>query len=898
MKTYHVWRTADHDRLFGYSENLPQWTYDIFLRHVVPEQLESVKEQFAVCLQSLDDWSLECEIIRVDNGQRRWLSARGQPVADQTGKPVRMFGTISDITDRKLTEQALAQSESQVRRIIDNMLGFVGVLDTQGVLLDANATALRTGGLTRDMVIGRYFWDCYWWCHDQFEVDRLKQAIEHARAGHAVRYDARVRMAGGVIIDIDFMLVPAFDNAGQVTHLIPSGVDITERKSADLALRESESFNRSILESSGDCIKVIDLDGKLVSINGAGLCALELESVDQVAGKDWVSLWPEAGQSSLNEAFRAALNGGVGRFVGSCPTAKGNMKWWDVLITPILDGSGKPQRLLSISRDVTETRSMELAIEESEMRFKTLADNMAQFAWMADEHGMLFWYNKRWFDYTGTTLEEMQGSGWRAVHHPDHLDRVTDKYFNAVVKGIDWEDTFPLRGKDGEYRWFLSRAMPIRDESGRVVRWFGTNTDISERIRVEAELDEARRQAEAANQAKSDFLANMSHEIRTPMTAILGFAELLKTDNDEEREKVDTIRRNGQFLLELINDILDLSKIEAGKMEIDVLHFSPTKLVEDVCSLMHVRAVESNLELRVEFVGLIPDVIENDPIRVRQILINLVGNAIKFTHEGSICLRLRYAVDEQKLKFDVIDTGIGISPELQLKLFKPFEQGDSSIVRRYGGSGLGLAISQRLAEVLGGKIEVQSEVGVGSIFTLSISVGRIESSQLLHFASPEQCGNQRNDARDLANQSSVSTQSILVGSGRLNVRVLVVDDRRDIRFLTQHFVRQVGGEVLLAENGKQALSIADEERDAGRALDIILMDVQMPEMDGITATRILRESNYTGPIIALTANAMDSDRQACLNAGYTDYLSKPIDAVQLIEMLRRYSGNAAAAMPD
>lgn len=808
LRTGEIWRTPGHDQLFGYAENLPQWNFETFLQHVVPEQVDSVKQQFELSLQRMDDWTLECEIIRTD-GQRRWLFARGLPVSDLHGTPVRMFGTIGDITERKKFERALADSEAHLRRIIDNMLGFVGVLDVDGVLLDANAAALQVGGVTREMVIGKRFWECYWWEHDPFEVERLKSAVERARSGEPVRYDARVRVVGGETIDIDFMLVPAYDQQGAITHLIPSAVDITDRKRALQALQESE------------------------------------------------------------------------------------------------------------------------------MRFQTLADHMAQLAWMADPSGGRFWFNQRWFEYTGTKLEEVEGWGWRKCHHPEHVDRVTAKFKHAVENGLEWEDTFPLRSKDGSFRWFLSRAMPIRDATGRIVRWFGTNTDISDRVRIEAELQDARRLAEAANQAKSDFLANMSHEIRTPMTAILGFAELLQANEDAEREKVETIRRNGQFLLELINDILDLSKIEAGKIEIDVLRFSPSKLVEDVCSLMHLRAVESNLELKVEYVGLIPDAIENDPIRTRQILINLVGNAIKFTHEGSIRLRLSFSPEDRMLRFDVVDTGIGISEELQAKLFRPFEQGDSSIGRRYGGSGLGLAISQRLAQVLGGSIQFESTAGKGSTFSLLIPIGNVDDMQLIHYSpigtrwvnadqpdfglieshliqshssrsepgqsepgqSEPGCQSRQGQSshghsshgQSSHGQSDMSRDAQRLGSGRLNVRVLVVDDRRDIRFLTQHFIRQVGGEVLLAENGKQALAIAEEQRALGKSLDIILMDVQMPEMDGLTATRHLRGSKYAGPIIALTANAMDSDREACLNAGYTDYLSKPIDATQLIDMLRRYA---------
>ncbi|MGN6134815.1 MAG: PAS domain S-box protein, partial [Aureliella sp.] len=658
LRTKEVWRTAGHDQLFGYAEDLPVWNLETFLQHVVPEQVEAVRQKFDQCMETFDDWSLECEIIRTD-GQRRWLFARGLPAGDLHGNPTRMYGTIGDVTERKRSEHALTESEAHLRRIIDNMLGFVGVLDVSGVLLDANEAALQVGGVTREMVIGKPFWECDWWVHDPRQVQRLKASIEKARGGQAVRYDARVQTAGGGLIDIDFMLVPAHNDQGQITHLIPSAVDITPRKKALEALQESEAFNRSILESSGDCIKVLDLDGRLISINDSGLRALEVDDVAQIQGEPLTSLWPQEDHSVVVAAYEAAVAGGVGHFVGQCPTAKGTLKWWDVLITPILGDNGKPERLLSISRDITQSRTMEQAIQESEMRFQTLADHMAQLAWMADPSGNITWYNQRWFEYTGTTLEEVEGWGWERCHHPDHLQRVTVKFKHALDNGLLWEDTFPLRGKDGTYRWFLSRAMPIRDASGQIIRWFGTNTDISDRIRIEAELEEARRLAEAANQAKSDFLANMSHEIRTPMTAILGFAELLKVSDEAEGEKVETIRRNGQFLLELINDILDLSKIEAGKIEIDVLRFSPSKLVEDVCSLMHLRAVESNLDLKVEYVGLIPDVIENDPIRVRQILINLVGNAIKFTHEGSIRLRLSFSPEDRMLRFDVVDTGIG-----------------------------------------------------------------------------------------------------------------------------------------------------------------------------------------------------------------------------------------------
>lgn len=654
-----------------------------------------------------------------------------------------------------------------LRRIIDNMVAFLGVLDTNGTLLEINRIALSAGGLKREQVLGKQFWDCFWWSHDSAEIARLKQSIERARGGHMVRYDAVVRMAGDTRMTIDFMLAPVFDDHGQVTHLIPSGVDISNRKAAEQRAKE----------------------------------------------------------------------------------------------------------LLAHAR-------------ESSAKFQTLADNIAQFVWMADPDGAIVWYNKRWFDYTGTTLEEMQGWSWTKVHHPDHVDQVVARLKRAVKNGDEtWEDVFPLRRYDGQYRWFLTRMTPIRDDQGKVLRWLGTNTDITQQKETEEELKRARVLADVSNQAKSDFLANMSHEIRSPMTAILGFADLLKAEDEEERQIVETIRRNGHFLLELINDILDLSRIEAGKVEIEQVEFSPAQLLEDVCSLMSVRAAESGLELMSTYETEVPVSIKSDPIRLRQILINLVGNALKFTDVGFVKLRLSYAAAAQQLRFDIIDTGIGISRQQLSKLFRPFEQGDASVVRKYGGSGLGLAISQRLAELLGGFIEAHSTLGQGSTFSLMVAcheVGelrKIESHQL----QDRHVGSQQLD------ESLSEEEPKVRDSWRMDVRVLVVDDRRDIRFLTQHFIRELGGQVLTAENGSQALDIVAAEQQAGRQLDIILMDVQMPVMDGFTAVRKLRERGFQHPIIALTANAMQSDREACFAAGYTEYLSKPIDKQKLIETLRRHS---------
>lgn len=378
-----------------------------------------------------------------------------------------------------------------------------------------------------------------------------------------------------------------------------------------------------------------------------------------------------------------------------------------------------------------------------------------------------------------------------------------------------------------------------------------------------------------ANRAKSAFIAHISHEIRTPMTAVLGYAALLEEqESDPEKlEYLQAIRRNGSFLLEIINDILDLSKIEAGKMELDRVRFSPHKLVEEVRTMMEGRALEKKLNFFVEFEGPLPEEIESDPRRLKQILVNLLGNAIKFTASGRVYLRVRFVPDPTpQLRFEVRDTGIGMTRDQISRLFKPFSQGDPSVTRRFGGTGLGLAICHRLAEMLGGGITVRSQLHVGSIFNCQIAVGE-HSPNLVDAPSVPTGGTPYRGLPDW----------------QLNSRVLVVDDRRDVRFLTGTFLRKAGVDVEMAEDGEQALEFVTRIQNSEiQPVDLILLDMQMPRLDGYeTATR-LREMGYDRPIIALTADAMYGDMDRCLTSGCNSYLSKPIDVHKLLETVAHY----------
>jgi signal transduction histidine kinase/AmiR/NasT family two-component response regulator len=403
----------------------------------------------------------------------------------------------------------------------------------------------------------------------------------------------------------------------------------------------------------------------------------------------------------------------------------------------------------------------------------------------------------------------------------------------------------------------------------------------SERQVAEKNLSKAIETANAANLAKSEFLANMSHEIRTPMAAILGFSNILTESelNHEQLDAATTIKRNGEYLIELINDILDLSKIEAGKLIIEQTNCSPCQILSEVLSLMKVRADAKNLSLNLEYDGPVPQSIQTDPIRLRQILINLISNAIKFTDMGNIRLvaRLLDADSvEPKIQFDVVDSGIGITEKQKAELFQPFSQVDTSATRRQSGTGLGLTISRRLAKKLGGDITVESTFGEGSTFTITIKTDPLERVKLLDNPTEARISTELNK-----NPTAPQTE--------LNYRVLLAEDGPDNQRLISFVLKKAGAKVTVAENGQVANDLALAARDEGTPFDLILMDMQMPVLNGYDATRRLREAAYAGPIVALTANAMSDDRQKCLNVGCDDYTTKPIDRKKLVAIVAEYA---------
>jgi len=437
---------------------------------------------------------------------------------------------------------------------------------------------------------------------------------------------------------------------------------------------------------------------------------------------------------------------------------------------------------------------------------------------------------------------------------------------------IQKDQTIRLQLSEDEVRSFRVNCSPVLGEGNKHAGVLISFDDITEMEEKEVELINSKLEAEAANQAKSSFLANMSHEIRTPMNAILGFTDILKrgyVKNEAESLKyLNTIHSSGKNLLELINDILDLSKVEAGQIEVEKLQVEPYTIISEVIQMLRVKTDEKGIDLNFKAAGAVPEKIEVDPVRLRQIAFNLIGNSIKFTESGSVTVNCRFEEKpDPRLLFEIVDTGIGMSEEAQKAIFNPFVQADNTVSRRFGGTGLGLTISRKFAQAMGGDISVISVLDQGSTFTVSLPTGDLAGVKYLQ---PDEIAKLQNKIDSTESHSWTFKPA----------RILVVDDGIENRELVKLLLEEAGLTVDEAENGQVGV-----EKASSSHYDVILMDVNMPIMDGMTATGILRKKGLDIPIIALTANAMKGYEAECLKAGYSGYLSKPIDIDQFLELM-------------
>jgi len=496
-------------------------------------------------------------------------------------------------------------------------------------------------------------------------------------------------------------------------------------------------------------------------------------------------------------------------------------------------------------------------LRRSEEQFRTLADSIPQLAWMTRPDGHIEWYNRRWYEYTGTSPERMEGWGWQSVHDPAELPRVLANWTAALAAGVPWEDTFPLRRHDGELRWHLSRALPLRDEGGRLVAWFGTNTDIEERRRGVEELRAAKDEAEAALRAKDDFLAVLSHELRTPLTPVLAATSALEGRADLPpgiRDDVGLIRRNVEHEARLIDDLLAMTDLHRGEVRLHMeavdAHAALRAALESCQAAIESKRLEVSLGL---WAGR-PHVWA-DPARLRQVLRNLVDNAARYTPEGGK-ITLRSADGEAgRLVVQVADTGVGIDPEALPRIFDAFEQSERTVRAGRGGLGLGLSLSRKLVEMHGGRLTAASE-GRGRGATFSLELAAIAA------------GTEIPPAADPATAA---------GAGRKGLSILLVEDHEDTLRVIARLLGRLGHAVRTARSVGEALESA-----AGERFDLLVSDIGLPDGSGLDVMRAVKD-RYGLRGIALSGFGREADIRRSREAGFQDHLTKPVD----FQVLRR-----------
>ncbi|WP_168710033.1 PAS domain S-box protein [Massilia sp. Mn16-1_5] len=813
-----------------------------------PDDLPRTRIAWAHSLATGEPYEIEYR-LRHRSGEYHWMLARALPIRNQAGGIERWIGTCTDIHGQKVLRAQL--QDAQLR-------------------LEGTLSAAEIGTWTWDIQADRVYADCNF--ARLFEISRqdagggplaaylaaihpddreaVKANIAQSLAARKpYQYQFRLCLRDGGIRHVHARGKIDLDASGQPAWMPGVVIDITQQKLAEEARQRTEFQFKAITDSNVIGVMQYRYDGSIVKVNDAFLRMLGYAREDfERDGLSWRELTPP----EWEDADRRGL--AVLQATGHMEAFEKEYLRKDGSRLPVYVGAanyqGDRDEGIAYVLDISEIRKAQSALKESEVQFRTLAENIPQLAWMADSDGSIFWYNNRWFAYTGTTLEDMKGWGWEKVHHPDFVEAVKAKFRTHIVEQqTPWEDLFPLRSAEGEYRWFLSRAVPIRDQHGQIVRWFGTNTDIT----IQREAEEA---LEAANRRKDEFLAMLAHELRNPLAPISTAANLLTVaspDNSTIRKYSEIISRQVRHMTELVDDLLDVSRVTRGLVSIekselsirDVIHGA----IEQSTPLIDSRQHRLSVRLAQDDAAVL-----GDRTRLVQVLTNLLNNAAKYTPLGGHIV-LAMEVKASCAHVSVADDGIGMDAQLLPHVFDLFTQAERTPDRSQGGLGLGLALVRSIMTLHGGNVTANSEgPGKGSTFTLSLPLLNKEWKAADGFAAA-------------ATEDEPSP-----------LRILVVDDNVDAAESLAALLQAQGHQVTIRENASSAIKEA-----ASLHPDAMILDIGLPDMDGYELSRRLHGIPETRDalFIALTGYGQAHDKVLAKAAGFQHYFVKPVDMTAL-----------------
>lgn len=862
-------------RIFETSPDVLTPSEDNFLNQLHVDDRDRAHASYMELVKTQKPYHITYRLL-LPNGKLKYVNERCRAEFDENGRPWRSIGTIQDITEQKIGEDNLRKSLKKVQdlKYALDQSAMVLTINKDAKIIAANANFCSTSQYTEGELIGCDFQMTDSNYHSKWFLQNLWDTVER---GDVWKGELKNKTKDNTYYWVDTAVIPFLDEQGLIFQYVVIQRDITEKKRLEEELEQSNEaefaklyqqqqlhiaeieersaeldrfFNLSI-----DMICVLTPDGYIKRLNpafsnGLGYTKEELYSVPLLD-----LIHPDDLKNTRKHFIRLVEGDDIRNFENRCRTKGKEYRWMSWRI--VLD---KEKRLIySIARDITEEKNATKRIEDL-----TYTLNQTAIVMIVNRDEKIISVNDKFCEVSGYDRAEVIGQHHEILDSFHHSDVFWENLMTTIESGKIWQGEIKERAKDGSFYWTHTSSVPFLSANGEITQYIVIQTDITDRKQLEKDLRQAKEEAIKNAKIKEDFLANMSHEIRTPMSGVLGFSRLLlQTSMDStQRNYAQSIYGSAENLLVVVNDILDVSKIESGKFQLDEVEFDLRKRIEDSLNILRVDIYKKKLELVLDIDPFIPRRILGVPDRLCQILINLVGNAVKFTKYGAIHLSVMKIDDV--LFFEVMDTGIGIASDKLDAIFETFTQAESYTTREYGGTGLGLSISKKLVSLMGGEIGVKSKLGKGSSFYFSLPFKNASSSS--------------------SEDQNEETETLVLPELGQTLRILVVEDNLVNQELALIYLNMLHCNADLANNGEEAVLKLSEQ-----SYDLILMDIQMPKMDGIAATLEIRKTDSITPIIAMSAHALSKEKEKCFNIGMNDYIAKPFKVEALRAMIIKHT---------